>query len=109
MEDGQKNITTFLGKRDRSFEPISAPSTPVAIRDTSREAEDAWSCARCHHTISLLEPTYDTMVQQHQDYHIALELSQTPETAHVTGITSGPTSKGAKRPKKDIRAFLKPR
>jgi hypothetical protein len=86
MEIGQRNITNFLGKRVRASLGVSSPSDTLgSISDTD------WKCSNCSHRISIEEERLDLLVQEHQDYHLALQLSQPPEP---------------KRVKKDIRAFF---
>jgi DNA-directed RNA polymerase subunit RPC12/RpoP len=86
MENGQRNITNFLGKRGRpSLDDPSSSNTLDSISDTD------WRCSDCSHRISTEEERLDLLVQEHQDYHLALQLSQPPEP---------------KRVKKDIRAFF---
>lgn len=86
MESGQRNITNFLGKRVRaSLDDPSPSDTLGSISDTN------WKCSNCSHRISIEEERLDLLVQEHQDYHLALQLSQPPQP---------------KRVKKDIRAFF---
>lgn len=86
MENGQRNITNFLGKRDRPL--LDDPSSNNTL---DRISDAAWKCSHCSHGISTEEERFELLVQEHQDYHLALQLSQPPEP---------------KRVKKDIRAFF---
>lgn len=110
MEDGQKNITSFLGKRERANESSSTTEVKQAT-DTG----DSWICTICGHRLDLLDPMYDLLLQEHQDYHFAMELSRTPgerererEAAVIPRSEPKPKVE-AKRRKKDIRTFFKPR
>lgn len=121
MEIGQKNITSFLGKRERtrsdsesgSVEPPASEgkAEPTIKREDalSRVETDLdhqknqWNCPRCTHHLDLDDPVYELLHQEHQDYHFALDLNQS-DSAPVPAAVN----KRAKK-KKDIRAFFKPK
>ena len=118
MEDGQRNITSFLGKRERIEKSESLPDA-IPEKDSDKELKDSWICSTCGHRLDFTNPMYDLLLQEHQDYHFALELSRTPASVpapsrsrspHTSVTTIAPAREIApKRRKKDIRAFFTPR
>lgn len=117
MEDGQRNITSFLGKRERDAAVVAAGESEkkpdFADPNPNVDSEDSWSwtCSTCGHRLDTANPMYELHLQEHQDYHFALELSRSPnvrpsESAVMPGLE--PKVEG-KRRKKDIRAFFQPR
>lgn len=113
MEDGQKNITSFLGKRGRATDVDLDADVKSEMDDVKSAFEDAWACSTCGHRLDLHDPMYSLLLQEHQDYHFALELSRAPAprvpTTGGTAVTRVGPGPDPKRRKKDIRSFFKPR
>jgi hypothetical protein len=119
LEDGQKTITDFLGRSERApstkhdlVSPYAFPKWQPPFRAPKVECEipvNSWKCSECRHQINLLDPTHETLVQQHQDYHLALELSRPVDYKHERDPSLAPAPKRIKRPATcDIRRFFKP-
>ena len=119
MEDGQKTITNFLGRSERAtstkhdlVSPHLFPEWQPPLRALKVESEiqdNSWKCPDCRHHVNLLDPTHDTLVQQHQDYHLALELSRSVDYRHERDPSLASAPKRIKRlPTGDIRSFFKP-
>ena len=119
MEDGQKTITNFLGRSERApstkhdlVSPHLSPKRQPTLRALKVESEipdNSWKCPDCRHQVNLLDPTHDTLVQQHQDYHLALELSRSVDNKHERDSSLASAPKRIKRlPTGDIRRFFKP-
>jgi DNA polymerase eta len=107
MENGQKNIEGFLGKRERSEseEPIHVNQAgPSRVHNTTLaqtpEAASEWVCSRCGERVTYpLDRDIEEVKQEHEDYHYALELSRAIEAP----------GKDPKKRKKEvgIKAFFK--
>lgn len=101
----QPSTTDYLGTHspNGSHHPLRAPEVESEIPDNN------WKCSDCRHQVNLLDPTHDTLVQQHRDYHLALELSRPVDNNHERDPSLAFAPKRIKRPATyDIRRFFGP-